>query len=220
MLKERIKEYWYELARFLCVVFCQSLFRIQVYGLQNVPTKGPFLLLSNHQSFIDPLFCGIRIPRPMCYMARDSLFTNWFFGRVLRSVDAIPIKQDQADISAIRKIIEKLKAGCGVCLFPEGTRSSDGKIAAIKPGVGFLSRRSNAPIVPVVIDGAFECWPRQRRIFSTGLITVCYGEPIPPAKIKNTDDNELARLLTAVLRKMQNECRARQGKKPYDYKSE
>lgn len=217
MLKNLINQWWYKLARYLCTVFCYSLFRMRVYGLDNIPAKGPFLLLSNHQSYIDPLFCGIRLHRPVWYVARDSLFRHWFFGALLRSVNAIPIRRGQSDVAAIKKIIERLRAGDGVGLFAEGTRTEDGRIADIKPGFGLLGRRGNAPIVPVLIDGAFECWPRQKRIFSMGAVTVCYGRPITAEQIKKVGDDEFAKLLTATLRKMQNDCRARQGKKIYNY---
>jgi 1-acyl-sn-glycerol-3-phosphate acyltransferase len=75
----------------------------------------------------------------------------------------------------MKKVVSRLKEGKGVCLFPEGTRTSDGKIATLKPGFGFLCRRGEAAVVPAVIDGAFECWPRHKKIFSPGRIVVCYG---------------------------------------------
>jgi 1-acyl-sn-glycerol-3-phosphate acyltransferase len=71
--------------------------------------------------------------------------------------------------------------------------------------------------VPVVIDGAFECWPRHKKIFSPGRIEVCYGKAIPAGQVKNMNDRELAELLTDTLRRMQTESRIRHGKEPYDY---
>jgi len=71
--------------------------------------------------------------------------------------------------------------------------------------------------VPVVIDGAFECWPRYKKIFSGGPVTVCYGKPIPVEQAAEMDNKKLAEVITDTLRRMQNECRLRQGKKPYDY---
>ncbi|GAJ22290.1 unnamed protein product, partial [marine sediment metagenome] len=130
----------------------------------------------NHQSYLDPMLSGAFLKRRLCFLARESLFSNWFFGRLLSSVDATPLKQDQADLRAVRKVVSKLKAGRGVCLFPEGTRTRDGRIGVIKPGFGLLCRRGKAGVVPVVIDGAFECWPRHKKIFSPGSISVCYGE--------------------------------------------
>jgi len=218
MLKERLNAAWFYVARLACRIFCWLFFSLRVFGRENIPGQGAFLLVSNHQSFLDPLFCGVRIKRHLCFFARSSLFGHWFFGRLLSSVNAIPVRRGQADLGAIKKIIGKLKQGKGLCLFPEATRTSDGKIAAFKPGFGLLCRRGNAAVVPVVIDGAFEAWPRHKKLFSPGRkIVVCYGQCMPAEEVKKISDRELAEKLTATLRQMQNDCRKRQGKEPYDY---
>jgi len=194
------------------------LFRWRFYGLDNIPEEGPFLLVSNHQSFLDPIFCGAPPKRHLCFLARDTLFTNWFFGPLIASVNAIPVKRERGDLAAMKKVIGKLQEGRGVCLFPEGTRTGDGKILPFKAGLGLLCRRGNAAIVPVVIDGAFDCWPRTEKIFSPGgTIIVHYGKAITAEQAKNMGDEKLAELLTETLRQMQTKCRLDQGKKPYDY---
>jgi 1-acyl-sn-glycerol-3-phosphate acyltransferase len=217
VLKEELKARWFWLARWICKVFCILFFRVRTYGRENIPAKGAFILVSNHQSYLDPIFCVGPLKRPSSFLARDSLFSNWFFGPLISSVNAIPVKLGKADISAMRKVIGKLKEGQGVCLFPEGTRTYDGKIAPLKPGIGFLCRRGKATVVPVVIDGAFECWPRHKKIFSPGSILICYGKVITAEQVKNMGDEKLAEVLTDTLRRMQNECRQKAGKKPYDY---
>lgn len=151
-------------------------------------------------------------------MARDTLFANKYSGRLLHSVNAIPIKRERADISAIKLIIEKLKHGWGVCLYPEGTRTGDGRIAPFKAGLGLLCRRGNAAVVPVLIEGAFECWPRHQKLFTVGSsITVCYGKAITAEQVREMDDAELVVALTQTLRGMQTAIRVKQGKKPYRY---
>lgn len=192
-------------------------FRLRVYGRENVPSKGAFLLVSNHQSYLDPIFCGVPLGRQLSFLARESLFSNWLFGPLISSVNAIPLKLGQADTSAMRKVIRRLKEGRGVCLFPEGTRTSDGRITAFKPGFGLLCRRGGAAVVPVVVDGAFECWPRHKKIFSGGSVSVWYGQAITAEQATDMGDDKLAEALTDTLRRMQTECRTRQGKKPYDY---
>lgn len=218
MLRTMINTAWYHVARSLCGLFVIVCFGFKVYNRHNVPTKGAFLLLSNHQSFLDPIFCAGLLPMRMCYMARDTLFTNWFFGPLIRSVNAIPIKRGQADLAAMKTIIDRLKSGLPVTLFPEGTRTTDGRISRVKPGVAMLSRRAKVPVVPMVIEGAFEAWPRNKKIFELGRKVVAYyGRPIPAETIKEMGDEAFAEYLTQTLWKLQNEVRVKLGKPPFDY---
>jgi len=217
MLKETLKAVWYWLARWACRLFCMLFFRFRVYGRKNVPGNGAVILASNHQSYLDPILCGVALKHHLHYVARDSLFKNKFFALLIKSVNAIPVKRGTADIAAMRTVIGKLREGKGVCLFPEATRTSDGKIAAFKPGFGLLCRKSEATVVPVLIDGAFECWPRYKKIFSRGSITICYGKAITPEQLNDMSDRKLAETLTNSLRQMQKDCRIRQGKKSFYY---
>jgi cytidylate kinase len=208
---------WFRLARWFCKIFCMAFFRLRPAGLENVPDQGALVLICNHQSFLDPVLCGIFVKRPLYFLARDSLFRG-FFGRLIASVNTIPVKRGAADLSAMKTIISKLKEGSGVCLFPEATRTSDGRITPFKPGFGLLCRRGGAAVVPVVIDGAFEVWPRHRKLFTPGgHIAIHYGKCIQASEVKKMDDRELAKLLTDTLRQMQNDCRVKQGKEPYSY---
>ncbi|MFH1371728.1 MAG: lysophospholipid acyltransferase family protein [Planctomycetota bacterium] len=216
MFRETLKDIWPRFARWWCWLFCITFFRMRFQGLENIPANGPFILAVNHQSFLDPLFAGIALKRVLCFMARDTLFKNWFFGKLLLSVNAIPVRRGQADIASIRTIIAKLKEGRGVCLFPEATRTTDGKIAPLKGGLALLCRRGNAPVIPVLIDGAFECWPRHKKLFKPGSkITVSFGQPIPVEQIKTMPDDDFAKLLTDTLRDMQSDVRVKQGKQPF-----
>jgi 1-acyl-sn-glycerol-3-phosphate acyltransferase len=218
MLKETVKDIWPRFARWWCWLFCITFFRMRFHGRENIPDKGPFVLAVNHQSFLDPLFAGISLKRVLCFMARDTLFKSRIFGPLLLSVNAIPVRRGQADIASIRTIIARLKEGRGVCLFPEATRSTDGRIAPFKGGFTLLCRRGNAPVVPVLIDGAFECWPRHKKLFSPGSkITVSFGHPISVEQITSMADDDFARLLTNRLRTMQSEIRLKNGKQPFNY---
>lgn len=153
----------------------------------------------------------------MHYLARESLFSNRLFAGLISSVNALPLKQAEADLTTFRKVIELLKAGKGLCLFPEGTRTEDGRIEPFKPGLGLLCRRGNAAIIPTVIDGAFECWPRHKKMFSFGSVQVRFGQAITAEQAKEMGDEELAEHLTKTLREMQTETRKRRGKPPYQY---
>lgn len=217
MPEKKSKMRWFRFARWLCWVFCKTFFKLRPQGAENVPDDGPVVLISNHQSFLDPVLCGIFIKRPLYFLARDTLFKG-LFGWLIASVNTIPVKRGTADLAAMKKVIDKLRAGWGLCLFPEGTRSADGKISEFKPGFGLLCRRGAAAVVPVVIDGAFEAWPRDRKLFSPGKrIDICYGKCILADEVKQMGDRKLAEFLTKTLRQMQADCRTKKQLKPYDY---
>jgi len=192
-------------------------FRLRVYGRNNVPADGPLLLLANHQSYLDPIFCQIPLRRRMAYVARDTLFKNRVFRPFLHSWGIIPVRRGQGDIRAMRAVLDVLKSGRAVCLFPEGTRSPDGRIGPARPGFGLLARRGKARVLPVVVDGAYECWPRHRRLPRFGKVAVCYGPCFDPEQVRELDDRAFARLLTETLRKMQRRLRLELGRPVYEY---
>jgi 1-acyl-sn-glycerol-3-phosphate acyltransferase len=163
------------------------------------------------------MFNATPVTRQCCFAARDSLFEIPFFGRFVHSFNAIPLKRGQADLTAMKIFVEKLKAGFGLVLYPEATRTGDGKIAEIKPGFSLLARKANVPVVPAVIDGAFECWPRHKKFFHPGKVFIAYGNPIPPQIITELGDRQFAKYLTKLLRDMQTELRLKVGRKPFDY---
>ena len=219
--KKTVKSIWYWLGVTLFLLCFKIFFRVRVFGRKNIPRGGAVLFIANHQSFFDPILCGITVSRQLHYLARNTLFDNWLMNWLLHSVNVIPVRRGEADLGAMKKVIGKLKDGYGVCLFPEATRSSDGKIRAFKPGFGLLCRRSGASVVPVVIDGAFECWPKHQKLFSIGRkISVSYGESITAGQVNEMNDRELAEKLTETLRKMQNEVRSKDGKEIFDYSIE
>lgn len=209
---------WYWFAWFICRVFTLLFFCYRAYGRENLPRQGAFVLACNHQSFLDPVFCGISVRRHVTYMARDTLFKNRFFGPLISSVNAIPISRDKPEVAVMRLVIDRLREGAAVCLFPEGTRTQDGRIASFKPGFGLLCRRSKAAVVPVLIEGAFEAWPRHKKLFRPFRpIVVRFGAPLEPEQIAGMTNEQLAEAVTQALRQMQHEVRVKQGKPPYDY---
>ncbi len=208
---------WYRMWQYVAQVIFSALLGIRVFGRENVPKTGPALLLSNHQSFLDPVLCGVGLPRELDYIARNSLFRNRWFAWYIRSLNAFPIQRDQADLAAVRTIIKRLRSGRAVVLFPEATRTRDGRIRPIKGGFDLIVRKANAPAIPVIIDGAFESWPRTQLLPSLGRITVSYGKPITPQQANTLRREELVELLNRRLREMQTRVRRRTGKATYNY---
>jgi 1-acyl-sn-glycerol-3-phosphate acyltransferase len=214
-----IQRWWYWLWQYMAFGAMAAFFRVRFLGRENVPLTGPLILLSNHQSVLDPILCSIGMHRQMDFVARESLFRNWLFGRYIGSLNAFPIQRDQADIQAIRSIIRRLQNNRAIILFPEGTRTPDGRIREIKSGFDLIVRRSGATVVPVVVDGAYETWPRNQALPGFGDIKVLYGRAFTAEQIRQLGRDEFVREINSRLRTMQTELRERYGKKGYDYKS-
>jgi 1-acyl-sn-glycerol-3-phosphate acyltransferase len=163
------------------------------------------------------MFFAVPVTRQCCFAARDSLFHFLPLRWLIKTFNAIPIKRGKPDLGAVKLCIERLSQGCGLIIFPEATRTVDGKISNLKPGFGLLARKANVPIIPVVVEGAFESWPRHRMLPSPGKIDVLYGDLIMPEKLDTLDDRQLAVYLTGILRDMQKELRLKIGKEPFHY---
>ncbi len=152
-------------------------FRYRVEGLQHLP-EGGALLLINHQSFIDPLVVAVAMKRPVSYLARHDLFKIPFVGWILKNTYVMPIRRDSAGTESIRRAVERLDQGYLVGLFPEGTRSPDGRLQDIKPGVLSIIRRADVPIIPVAVAGAINAFPRGSVFVRPYPVRVVIGEPI------------------------------------------
>ena len=191
-----MKRAWYLVCQTMLQVVFILVFRLRVYGRANVPRSGGFVIASNHQSFFDPVLLGVGLPRSLNYMSRDSLFRFAPFGWLIRSLNAFPVKREGIDTTTIRESILRVSEGGGVVIFPEGTRTRDGRISKIKKGTGLISRRAKAPIVPAVIDGAFEAWPRHRVVCRPGPIKVAFGPPISHAEQASMSEVEVAQTIS------------------------
>lgn len=155
-----------------------SYFHWRVFHPERVPPEGPVILASNHASYLDPPLVGSGLSRPINYLARDSLFRFPVFGSILRSWNAVPVDRDGTSPRGLKNIIDRLKAGGGVVLFPEGTRTHDGGLLSAKSGVGFVVIKSQAPVVPVRVFGTFEAYGRRMKIPLPRPVTVKYGQPL------------------------------------------
>lgn len=146
-------------------------------GIENLP-PGPALLIANHQSFLDPLLVGLALQRPVSFLARDTLFKVPVIGWILRSTYVMPIRREAAGTESLRVSLQRLEQGYLVGVFPEGTRTRDGRLGPMKPGFVALVRRAEVPVIPVAISGAFEALPRGSFFLRPSAVRVIFGRPI------------------------------------------
>jgi len=183
-------------------------FRLRVFGQLNVPRRGGVLIVSNHQSYLDPILLSLGFERPVSFMARRTLFRNPAFGRLITALNAFPVTRGGLDIAAVREAVERLQNGECLVVFPEGTRSSDGRIAPLRPGILAIAERANVPLVPAVIQGAFEAWPRGSTP-AIGEVSVLYGPAIQPEEHSRLSRAELVERLQSEWSRLEAELMKR-----------
>jgi 1-acyl-sn-glycerol-3-phosphate acyltransferase len=158
-------------------------FRYRARGVEHVPVRGPALFVVNHQSFLDPVMVAIPLSRPVRFLARETLYRGPLIRAFLNKVYAIPLNRDAASSTTIRQAASQLKQGFLVGIFPEGTRSSDGQIGALKPGFIALIRRVDAPIIPVGLAGTGAAFPRGAWFVRPKTCRVVFGPPLQPERV-------------------------------------
>src|ERR1051325_1896935 len=182
---------WFRVCHNLLYLPYHALFTLgsslRVQGKANMPRTGPALVVANHESYLDPLLIGLAADRPLVYLARRTLFRNRCFAAMIRFLNAVPIDQEGLGLGGIRTILTQIKLGRAVAMFPEGSRTPNGSMLPLMPGVHLLMRRTRAPIVPVGIAGAYDAWPIWRKyplpapLFWPGVkrtIAVSLGKPV------------------------------------------
>ena len=168
----------------LCFLFLLPVYRYRAFGVRNIPRTGPLLLVSNHQSYLDPSLVGMGCSRrQFAALARSTLFDNPVFAWIIRRLNAIPVTQGETDVGAMRKCISELKKGQALLIFPEGSRTLTGEVEPFQTGTMLMIKRAKPTILPVAIEGAYNVWKRGGYPKFHGRIAVKYGEPIPAETI-------------------------------------
>jgi 1-acyl-sn-glycerol-3-phosphate acyltransferase len=173
----------YGFCHYVITVVADMFFRGEVAGEENLPRAGAFLLAANHASFIDPPLIGCHVPRQIAFFARKTLWEPGLASWWLDTVGTIPVDRDGGqDVSAIKRVLKALKGNRGLILFPEGTRSPDGRLQPAKAGVGLICCKTQVPVVPVRIFGSFEAFGKGVKFPRLGTrVSVVFGKPIPPS---------------------------------------
>ena len=168
---------WYRFCRFLYRVYFRLYHRGRIYNAKRLPDEGAFILAGNHVSFLDPPFFGLCCRREAFFMARDTLFRHPLANWILRSWNCVPISRGRGDIAAMRAVLRMLGEGKAVLMFPEGTRSPDGKLQEPRAGIGMVAARARVPIVPMRIFGTDRALPRGASVPRPAQVRIKFGEP-------------------------------------------
>ncbi|MBQ2113612.1 MAG: 1-acyl-sn-glycerol-3-phosphate acyltransferase [Selenomonadales bacterium] len=170
------------------------IYRAEVHGQENVPKEGGAIIAANHISLWDPPFVGAFCPRRVSFMAKKELFENSVFSSIITSLGAFPVNRGAADRNAIKTALTVLGEGKCLGLFPEGTRSKNGKLGEPEAGIGLIAYKANVPIVPVAITGT-----NGKGLFPK--FTIRFGKPIPAGDPK--DKKLMTTLPTQIMTEIQ-----------------
>lgn len=207
-----LRRAWYALWQQVAGILFIVVFGIRVFHRERLPAAGGVLVVSNHQSYLDPILAAAGMPRVFHPMARESLFRFAPFGWLIRSLYAFPVRRASADMGAIREALRRLKGDGVVLMFPEGTRTRDGAIGRLHAGPVTLAVRAGVPIVPAVVDGAFEAWPRTSLLPRPHRILVAFGPPVSAAEAAAGEPEAVMATLRERMVDLQAELRRlRQG---------
>lgn len=166
---------FYRVCWWIGFFLCKVLFRLKASGVERIPTSGPVILASNHCSYADPVFIGVAAVRELHFLAKREAFDWFFFGPLIRRLNALPVTRGGADLRALSSMEEALTRRGAVLMFPEGTRSKDGRLGQARPGIGFVAARTRALVVPLHISGTARIF---RTMSGLGRVAVRFGEPV------------------------------------------
>lgn len=190
-----VRMFFYSILRPIVRFIYKCWYDLSFEGTENIPKDGSNIFASNHRSYADPVLIALPTRVPFSFMAKEELFEqNAAFTLLIKAFGAFPVTRGKGDTAAIDTSIEKLEMGRNLVIFPEGTRSKDGKVGKGKTGVALIAAMAQVPVVPVGIN--FEGSLKFRK-----KIVVRFGKPIMPEELAVTSTNprELKKLKTKIM---------------------
>ncbi len=158
--------------RYGCFFVYKLFYNFHIEGVSNIPQDKPVIMASNHRSYADPVVLTMPMKLPVKYMAKEELFKNRLMSWLITSLGAFPVKRGTGDMKVIEDSIEVLKSGSNLVIFPEGTRSKDGRVGSGKTGIALIASKSGADVLPCGI-----CFKGEKLRFRSKL-TLKFGEVI------------------------------------------
>jgi long-chain acyl-CoA synthetase len=194
--------FWYPLTRIIQMI-SRDLFHLRVSGLEHLPATGPYILSSNHQSYLDPVILASVLPREIMANAfavgTSEIFGEGFMRRLARWLRVVVLDPDANLVPAMRAGAFGLRHGHVLILYPEGERSIDGSPRIFKKGAAILSIHLQVPIVPIAIEGFYESWPRGKSfVQKLAPLKMTFGDPIYPPPESEASEAAYAKLTDEV----------------------
>ncbi|MDR1255505.1 MAG: 1-acyl-sn-glycerol-3-phosphate acyltransferase [Puniceicoccales bacterium] len=183
---------WHPVYQMMCYLFKSGFYELfdgARGGLDNIPSEGSFLLACNHASYFDPPLLGASLgKREIFSVAKKGLFNSPLWRWLFTRLNSIPVDRDSGDLSAIRAVLSLLKSGKGIMIFPEGTRTSDGKLRKAHAGIGLFACRSGAPVIPCRIFGTYNIMNRFSHFPNFNeKAAIIFGRPLQASEYDNRD---------------------------------
>jgi long-chain acyl-CoA synthetase len=177
-------------------------FHLKMRGLENLPAEGPYLLCSNHQSYVDPMVMAGALPwhlfREAFAVGTSEIFGKGFMRRLARWIRVVVLDPDANLVPAMRGGAFGLSQGRILILYPEGERTNDGNPTVFRKGAAILSIHAQAPIVPVAIEGFYEAWPRHEKYPKFAHLQLVFGKPIQPPPLNEAGETAYERLTSEL----------------------
>ena len=174
---------WYRVVRGVIGFLIRLLARVEIVGMETLPSQGPYLLVTNHLHWLDPPLLLAVIPHRSYVFAAEKWETHWFLGPLMHSMDAIFVQRGEVDRKALRQALAILKGGGVLGLAPEGTRSKTGGLQRGRSGAAYLAFRTGVPLVPVVTWGQKGVFPTLRQL-RRARVHVIFGKPFEPPPVE------------------------------------
>jgi len=166
--------------------------RLEASGVENVPRSGPCIVISNHQSYLDPLLLHAVVPRVLHAMAKSTQFAAPFMGWLISHIYVFPVRRYQIDPQAVRTVLRRLEAGHGIVIYVEGERTWDGRLQPPRLGTIRLLLKAGVPVIPCRIEGSYDVWPRWHKKMRPGTVRVSFGKPLPLPRLASRAEREQA----------------------------
>ena len=184
---------FYSFLKLILTILFKMLYRVEVSGYENIPKNGKFILCSNHLSYVDPLIIVGYFSRHVYFMAKKEVFNIRVLGEIISFLNAFPVDRNSIDRKAIKNSCEILNSEEVLCMFPEGTRSTEGVIRDGHKGVGLISIfSSSSPILPMALSGTNKIIQKPRKRIFFPKVKIIYGNLIDTSPIIKENDNKTA----------------------------